>query len=77
MDNEDIAYILVIKTLRELTNCGLKEGKDMVDLCRDGRRPLIKRNIGKYEAEKIEKKLREVGASAVFIDEDGHHHDRV
>lgn len=50
--------IQVIKVVRELTNLGLKEAKDMVD----GAPKPIKEGIKKEEAEEIKKKMEEVGA---------------
>jgi large subunit ribosomal protein L7/L12 len=51
--------INVIKTVREVTNLGLKEAKDLVD---SAPKP-IKENVSKEEAEEIKKKFEEVGAS--------------
>src|SRR5262245_51483884 len=48
----------VIKVVRELTGCGLTEGKTMVE---SAPKP-IKENIPKEEAETIKKKLEEAGA---------------
>jgi len=50
--------IAVIKVVREITNCGLAEGKTLVD---SAPKP-IKENIGKDEAEAIKKKLEDAGA---------------
>ncbi len=50
--------IQVIKVVRELTNLGLKEAKDLVD---NAPKP-VKEGIAKEEAEKIKAKLEEVGA---------------
>jgi large subunit ribosomal protein L7/L12 len=50
--------INVIKTVREVTNLGLKEAKDLVD---SAPKP-VKENISKEEAEEIKKKFEEVGA---------------
>ena len=50
--------IQVIKVVRELTNLGLKEAKDLVD----GAPKPIKEGIKKEEAEEIKKKMEEVGA---------------
>ncbi len=50
--------INVIKIVRELTNLGLKEAKDLVDSLP---KP-IKENISKQEAEDIKAKFEEVGA---------------
>ncbi len=51
--------IQVIKVVRELTNLGLKEAKDLVD---NAPKP-VKEGIAKEEAEKIKAKLEEVGAA--------------
>ncbi len=51
--------INVIKTVREVTNLGLKEAKDLVD---SAPKP-VKENVSKEEAEEIKKKFEEVGAS--------------
>jgi large subunit ribosomal protein L7/L12 len=48
----------VIKVVRELTGCGLAEGKTMVE---SAPKP-IKENIPKEEAETLKKKLEEAGA---------------
>jgi len=48
----------VIKVVREITNLGLKEAKDLVEA---GNKP-VKEGIPKAEAETIAKKLKEVGA---------------
>ena len=48
----------VIKVVRELTGCGLAEGKTMVE---SAPKP-IKENVAKEEAETIKKKLEEAGA---------------
>ncbi len=50
--------IQVIKVLREVTNLGLKEAKDLVDSAP----AVIKEGIPKDEAEKIKAKFIEVGA---------------
>jgi large subunit ribosomal protein L7/L12 len=50
--------INVIKAVRELTNLGLKEAKDLVE----GAPKPIKEGIPKDEAEAIKKKFEEVGA---------------
>lgn len=52
--------IQVIKVVRELTSLGLKEAKDLVDKAPN----TVKENIPKEEAEAIQKKLLEVGATA-------------
>ena len=50
--------IEVIKVVRELTQLGLKEAKDLVD----GAPKTIKEGVSKAEAEEIKKKLEEQGA---------------
>lgn len=50
--------INVIKTVREVTDLGLKEAKDLVD---SAPKP-IKEGVSKEEAEEIKKKFEEVGA---------------
>ena len=50
--------INVIKTVRALTNLGLKEAKDVVE----GAPKPIKENIPRAEAETIKKKLEDAGA---------------
>jgi large subunit ribosomal protein L7/L12 len=52
--------IQVIKVVRELTNLGLKEAKELVD----GAPKTVKEGVSKQEAEDIKKKLEEAGASA-------------
>ena len=51
--------IQVIKVVREITALGLKEAKDLVD----GAPKPVKEGISKAEAEDIQKKLQEAGAS--------------
>jgi large subunit ribosomal protein L7/L12 len=48
----------VIKAVREVTNLGLKEAKDMVD----GAPKVVKDGISKADAEVIKKKLVDAGA---------------
>lgn len=50
--------IAVIKVVRELTNLGLKEAKDLVD----GAPKTVKTGLARAEAEEIKKKLEEAGA---------------
>ncbi len=50
--------IQVIKVIRELTQLGLKEAKDLVD----GAPSKVKENVSKEEAESIKAKLEEAGA---------------
>lgn len=51
--------IQVIKVVREVTNLGLKEAKDLVD---SAPKP-VKEGVSKEEAEAIKKKFEEVGAT--------------
>jgi len=51
--------IQVIKVIREITGLGLKEAKDLVD---NAPNP-VKENVSKEEAQSIQTKLREVGAT--------------
>jgi large subunit ribosomal protein L7/L12 len=48
----------VIKAVREVTNLGLKEAKDLVD----GAPKTVKEGVNKADAENIKKKLVEAGA---------------
>jgi large subunit ribosomal protein L7/L12 len=48
----------VIKAVREVTNLGLKEAKDLVD----GAPKVVKDGVSKADAENIKKKLTEAGA---------------
>ena len=48
----------VIKAVREVTNLGLKEAKDLVD----GAPKVVKDGVSKADAETIRKKLTEAGA---------------
>ncbi len=50
----------VIKVVREITNLGLKEAKDMVEAVP----ATVKSGVAKAEAEELKKKLEEAGASA-------------
>jgi large subunit ribosomal protein L7/L12 len=51
--------IQVIKVVRELTGLGLKESKDLVD---SAPKP-VKEGVSKAEAEEIQKKFEEAGAT--------------
>jgi large subunit ribosomal protein L7/L12 len=51
--------INVIKAVREVTNLGLKEAKDLVD----GAPKTVKDGVSKEEAETIKKKFTEAGAT--------------
>ena len=48
----------VIKAVREVTNLGLKEAKDLVD----GAPKTVKEGVAKADADNIKKKLEEAGA---------------
>jgi large subunit ribosomal protein L7/L12 len=59
LDSFDAAKkITIIKVIREITNLGLKEAKDLVE----GAPKPVKENIQKDEAEAIKKKLEDAGA---------------
>jgi large subunit ribosomal protein L7/L12 len=51
--------IQVIKVIREITNLGLKEAKELVD----GAPKTIKEGASKQEAEEIKKKITEAGGT--------------
>jgi len=51
--------INVIKAVREVTNLGLKEAKDLVD----GAPKAVKEGVSKEEAENIKKKFTDAGAT--------------
>ena len=55
--------INVIKAVREVTNLGLKEAKDLVD----GAPKNIKEGVNKDEAETIRKKFTDAGATVEVI----------
>ena len=50
----------VIKVVREITGLGLKDAKDMVEGCPSK----VKEAVSKSDAEEIQKKLQEAGATA-------------
>ena len=52
----------VIKAIREITQLGLKEAKDMAE----GAPVIVKEGLKKEEAETIKKKLEEAGAKATL-----------
>lgn len=54
--------IAVIKVVRELTQLGLKEAKDLVDAAPK----VVKEGVGKDDAEIMKKKLEEAGASVIL-----------
>lgn len=53
--------IEVIKAIRDITQKGLKEAKDLVDAAANSPQ-LVKENVKKEEAEEIKKKLEGAGA---------------
>jgi large subunit ribosomal protein L7/L12 len=59
LTNAGTNKIQVIKAIREITNLGLKEAKDLVD----GAPKEIKAGVSKEEAETIKKKITEAGGS--------------
>ncbi len=58
LKNVGAEKIKVIKVVREITNLGLKEAKDLVDKAPG----VVKNGVSKEEAENIKKKFAEVGA---------------
>jgi len=54
--------IAVIKAVREMTELGLKEAKDLVD----GAPKIVKEGLKKEDAEAIKKKLEEAGATVTL-----------
>jgi len=54
--------ISVIKAVREITQKGLKDAKDMVDAAPK----VVKEGAGKEEAEELKKKLEEAGAQVTL-----------
>lgn len=52
--------IQVIKAVREVTNLGLKEAKDLVE----GAPQTLKEGVPKEEAESVKKKIEEAGGTA-------------
>ena len=52
----------VIKVVRELTQIGLKDAKDLVD----GAPKVVKEGVGKVEAEEMKKKLETAGAKVTL-----------
>lgn len=60
LDNAGAEKVKVIKVVRELTNLGLKEAKDLVD----GAPKVVKEGMPKADADSWKKKLEEAGAKA-------------
>lgn len=52
----------VIKVVREVTQMGLKDAKDLVE----GAPKMVKEGVGKAEAEEIKKKLEEAGGKVAL-----------
>jgi large subunit ribosomal protein L7/L12 len=59
LSNAGSNKIQVIKAIREITNLGLKEAKDLVD----GAPKEIKAGVSKDDAESIKKKIAEAGGT--------------
>ncbi len=59
LTNAGTNKIQVIKAIREITNLGLKEAKDLVD----GAPKEIKAGVSKDDAENIKKKIAEAGGT--------------
>ena len=59
LPNAGANKIQVIKAIREITNLGLKEAKDLVD----GAPKEIKAGVSKDDAESIKKKVAEAGGT--------------
>ena len=62
LQNAGSNKISVIKAVREITQIGLKEAKDLVE----GAPQMVKEGVAKEEAEEIKKKLEEAGAKVVL-----------
>ncbi len=62
LTNAGASKIGVIKVVREVTQLGLKEAKDLVD----GAPKIVKEGLKKEEAEAIKKKLEDAGAAVTL-----------
>ncbi len=62
LTNAGAQKIQVIKALREVTNLGLKEAKDLAD----GAPKAVKEGVTKEEAEELKKKLEAAGATVTI-----------
>jgi len=62
IDSAGDKKIQVIKVVRELTNLGLKEAKDLVDNAPS----VVKEGVSKEEAEAAKAKLQEAGATVTI-----------
>jgi large subunit ribosomal protein L7/L12 len=56
--------INVIKEIREITQLGLKEAKDLVDSA-DAAGKVVKESVSKEEADKLKAKLEAAGATVI------------
>lgn len=62
LTNAGASKINVIKVIREVTQLGLKEAKDMAD----GAPVMVKENVKKEEADELKKKLEDAGATVTL-----------
>ncbi len=62
LENAGAKKIQVIKVVRELTNLGLKEAKDLVE----GAPQKVKEGVPREEAEAAKAKLEEAGATVIL-----------
>ena len=62
LTNAGAQKIQVIKALREVTNLGLKEAKDLTDATPK----VVKEGVSKEEAEEMKKKLEAAGAAVTI-----------
>lgn len=62
LTNSGANKIGVIKVVREITQMGLKDAKDLVD----GAPKMVKEGVGKAEAEDMKKKLESAGAKVTL-----------
>ncbi len=62
LENAGAKKIQVIKVVRELTNLGLKEAKDLVE----GAPKAVKEGVPREEAEAAKAKLEEAGATIIL-----------
>ena len=62
LTNSGTNKIAVIKAVREITQLGLKEAKDLVD----GAPKTVKEGVKKAEAEEMKKKLEAAGAQVIL-----------
>jgi large subunit ribosomal protein L7/L12 len=62
LENAGAKKIQVIKVVRELTNLGLKEAKDLVE----GAPKAVKEGVPREEAEAAKAKLEEAGSTIIL-----------